>query len=333
MTTKVVTVAPDTPTPQIAQLLLEHGISAVPVVDSAGTAIGMVSEGDLIGRSDADRETRRDWWLSLVAEGESLNPDFLATVRRPELTARDVMSAPVIRITETTEAAEIAQLLATYRIKRVPVVRDGRVIGIVSRADLLRAFEAERAGQPSSDHVSRARQLLADALSSIDRHFLERRHTADAKATPVSSPPKAGDFSAADFRVLVSDFEHQKAKRRDEANRAAAEQRRLRVKEYIDHHVALDRWNAIIHQAREAAEHGETEIMVIRFPSDLCTDRGRAINSALPEWPKTLRGEAAELYLRWQRELKPRGFHLAARVLDFSEGKPGDAGLFLGWGG
>ena len=97
MTKEVVAVSPDTPTPQIAQQLLEHKISAVPVIDSAGMVIGMVSEGDLIGRSDADREERRDWWLSLIAEGEALHPDYLATLRRPELTAHDVMSAPVVQ--------------------------------------------------------------------------------------------------------------------------------------------------------------------------------------------------------------------------------------------
>ncbi|HTT81575.1 MAG TPA: hypothetical protein VMF86_18055, partial [Stellaceae bacterium] len=82
----------------------------------------------------------------------------------------------------------------------------------------------------------------------------------------------------------------------------------------------------------EAAEHGERDFMLLRFPSDLCADGGRAINSALPEWPATLRGEAAELYRRWESGLKPRGFHLVARILDFPDGKPGDIGLFLGWG-
>ncbi len=120
MTKDVVAVSPDTPTPQIAQRLLEHKISAVPVIDSSGMVIGMVSEGDLIGRSDADREERRDWWLSLIAEGEALHPDFLATLRRPELTARDVMSAPVVRITEKTEDTEIAQLLATTASSECP---------------------------------------------------------------------------------------------------------------------------------------------------------------------------------------------------------------------
>src|SRR6202048_4959857 len=71
----------------------------------------------------------------------AVHPEFLATLRNPQLTAREVMSAPVVRITETTEAPEIARLLEEYRIKRVPVVRDDRIVGIVSRADLLRAFQ------------------------------------------------------------------------------------------------------------------------------------------------------------------------------------------------
>jgi hypothetical protein len=85
MTKEPVTVSPDTPTPEIARLLLAHKISAAPVVDDAGTPIGMVSKGDLLGRGDADREARRDWWLMLLAEGEALHPDFLATLRNPQL--------------------------------------------------------------------------------------------------------------------------------------------------------------------------------------------------------------------------------------------------------
>jgi CBS domain-containing protein len=142
MTKDVVTVSPDTNTSQIAQKLLEHKISAVPVINSSGIVIGMVSEGDLVGRSDVDRDKRRDWWLTLLAEGEALSPDFLASFRRPKLTAGDVMSAPVVTVTGETEDTEIARLLAKHRIKRVPVMRDGRLIGIVSRADLLRAFAA-----------------------------------------------------------------------------------------------------------------------------------------------------------------------------------------------
>jgi CBS domain-containing protein len=140
MTDAVVSVRPDTPTSQVARLLLDNGISAVPVVDSDGSLLGMVSEGDLIGRDEAARKARRDWWLELLAEGETLNAEFLASLRAPKRTAREIMSTPVVTVSEETEVGEIARLLAAHRIKRVPVVRDGRIIGIVSRADLLRAL-------------------------------------------------------------------------------------------------------------------------------------------------------------------------------------------------
>jgi CBS domain-containing protein len=103
----------------------------------------MVSEGDLIGRDDSDREARLDWWLTLLAEGETLNPAFLASIHSPERRARDVMTAPVVTIGEETEIDEVARLLTAHRIKPVPVLHDGRIVGIVSRADLVRAL-AER---------------------------------------------------------------------------------------------------------------------------------------------------------------------------------------------
>jgi CBS domain-containing protein len=140
MTTAVSSVGPDTAIGEIAKMLRDRGISAVPVVDESGTPIGMVSEGDLIGRDEADREARRDWWLTLLAEGEPLNTDFLAWLRPPQQRARDVMTAPVVTVGEETELREVARLLTAYRIKRVPVLRDGRIVGIVSRADLVRAF-------------------------------------------------------------------------------------------------------------------------------------------------------------------------------------------------
>jgi CBS domain-containing protein len=140
MTREVVSVASDTPRRKIAVLLLEKRISAVPVVDSSGAPIGMVSEGDLTGRNEAEREARQDWWLTMLAEGEAVNPEFLASLNYP--TARDMMSAPVISVHEETSLEEIAGILTEHRIKRVPVVRDGRIVGIVSRADLVRALVA-----------------------------------------------------------------------------------------------------------------------------------------------------------------------------------------------
>jgi CBS domain-containing protein len=332
MTKDVVTVSPDTPVAEIAQRLLAHGISAVPVVDASGMAIGMVSEGDLIGRSEADRQGRRDWWLALLAEGEALHPDFLASLRNSERTAREVMSAPVVRVTETTGIEEIARLLSAHRIKRVPVVRDGKIVGIVSRADLLRAVTATPPAPPSAEHVSRARSLLAEALAALDRHFLPGRPRHAGEAAALSSAAAESGLSVDDFRGLIADHERRQAELETEKTREQAAALGERVKSLIDRHIREDGWNALIQKAREAAEQGAKELLLLRFPSELCTDAGRAINAPLPDWPKTLRGEAAEVYLRWERDLKPRGFHLAARVLDFPRGMPGDIGLFLMWG-
>ena len=104
------------------------------------------------------------------------------------------------------------------------------------------------------------------------------------------------------------------------------------VEQQVDDHVSEEGWRAILHQARRAAEQGEKEFMLLRFPSELCGDGGRAVNLPDPGWPATLRGDAAETYLRWQRDLRLRGFPLAARVLEFPGGVPGDIGLFLTWG-
>jgi CBS domain-containing protein len=330
MTRDVVAARPETPTREVAQLLVDNGISAVPVVDDRGAPIGMVSEGDLLGRHELSREARRDWWLAMLAEGETLDPDFLENLRGSERLARDVMAGPVVTVSEDTEVGEIARLLQTYRIKRVPVTREGRVVGIVSRADLLRAL----AGQSSPTPPHKA-GLLTGALAGLDARFGLHRpldlQTAPAHPEPSGEPPDPG-FRATDFRKLVEDFEHKQDQKREEAQRVAVEQRRQRLGQLIDQHISDQDWRDILHRARRAAENGENEILLLRFPSHLCGDGGRAINMTEPEWPTTLRGEAAELYLRFERDLKPRGFHLTAQVLDFPGGVPGDIGLFLIWG-
>jgi CBS domain-containing protein len=143
MTRKVVSVSPETPVQSIAKAMLDHAISAVPVVDASGAVIGMVSEGDLIKRSEREHRERRSWWLDMLAEGHELAPDYLAYIRSHPRRAEQVMSSPAIAITEETEVPAIAELLDKHRIKRVPVVRDGRLVGIVSRANLLSALSAE----------------------------------------------------------------------------------------------------------------------------------------------------------------------------------------------
>jgi CBS domain-containing protein len=327
MTAAVASVAPDAPRSKIAALLLEKGISAVPVVDRGGVPIGIVSEGDLIGRNDADRAARRDWWLHLLAQGETLNPDFLASLRTPERNARDLMSAPVVTVDAATDVAEVARLLTAHRIKRVPVMQDGHLVGIVSRADLLRALAAEPPGSAASEHARPGHGLF----DWVDRQF---HHNPTATARPASAvaPPGEIGFDAGNFRGLVADFAQREAQDQNAARQAAIEQRRQETKELIDRHISDGDWRSLLQQARQAAEHGQKEFQLLRFPAALCSDRGRAVNAPEPDWPATLRGEAAELYLRWERDLKPRGFPLAARVLNFPDGMPGDIGLFISWG-
>jgi CBS domain-containing protein len=133
-------VAPETPRRKVAKLLLERGISAAPVVDANGSVIGMVSENDLLGREIERRLPRREWWLEMLAEGEDLAPEFLQYLEATDGPVRDVMVSPVVTVSESTAVEEIADTLQRHHIKRVPVLRDGRMVGIVTRADLVRAL-------------------------------------------------------------------------------------------------------------------------------------------------------------------------------------------------
>ena len=144
MTTNVVTVGPDTTVQEVAKILSEKNISGVPVVDTENRLVGIVSEGDLLHRVETGTERRvqrrrRSWWLDTVGSDEELARDYVKSHGR---TARDVMTREVITATDTTELADIANLLETKRIKRVPVIRDGKLVGIVSRANLVRALAA-----------------------------------------------------------------------------------------------------------------------------------------------------------------------------------------------
>jgi CBS domain-containing protein len=328
MTEDVVVVAPDTPATEVARRLLDHSISAAPVVDETGAPVGMVSEGDLIGRDETARDARRDWWLAALAEGSFADADVVKSASIHDITAADVMATPVITVVEDTDAAEIARLLSSYRIKRVPVLRKGKIVGIVSRADLLRAVSAT----PAPEAATKPRNLIAEAFENIEKRFQEGRHSASEETGRYAERRGEEKLSAADFRSLMVDFEREESHRHEEEREAAKEQRQEKVKDLIDHHIPDEKWRALVHRARQAAMHGEKRFMILRFPAQLCSDNGRAINITEPDWPSTLRGEAAELYLRWEHDLRPQGFHISAEILDFPGGMPGDIGLFLSWG-
>lgn len=163
MTTRVVTVQADTSVREIASLLLKHRISAVPVVDAEQRVIGIVSEGDLMRRADNEAEARHSWWLAAFA---SPGEKAAVYVKTHGLRASDVMTRSLITVTEDTPLPEIARLLEKHHIKRVPVLRNDRLVGIVSRADLLHGLVAQKAEsiEPGSGDDRSIREKLLQAL-------------------------------------------------------------------------------------------------------------------------------------------------------------------------
>jgi CBS domain-containing protein len=238
MTTSVVTVSPEASMREIAQLLLQHGISAVPVVDGKRAVIGMVSEGDLLRFNAEDRDARRDWWLAILAQGETLSPEFLSTLRTPKRTAREIMSAPVVTISEHTDLKEIGKLLATHRIKRVPVLRDGRIVGIVSRADLVRALAMLEPGSGAP---------RPEGIFALGTHFAKNKAHAEGNREKQHGPApvKEKAFSAADFRSLVEAAESKKTAEQEAQRKAAEGKREHQIQEAIDHHVTDEHWLAL----------------------------------------------------------------------------------------
>jgi CBS domain-containing protein len=136
MVSPVVTVKPSTTIREVAKLFLERQISAVPVVDQQGKLVGIVSEGDLMHRAEIGTEQHRSWWLLMLMEGQALAADYIkAHARKVE----DVMTRNVVTAAPDTPLNEVARLLEKHAIKRVPIVRDGQLVGIVSRANLVQA--------------------------------------------------------------------------------------------------------------------------------------------------------------------------------------------------
>jgi len=163
MTADVITVKENASVGDVAKLLAERGISAVPVVDGDNRIIGMVSEGDLLHRTETGTERRRSWWLELIASTNELAVDY---IRSHGGSVKDVMTRDVISVSDTTPVAYIAILLEKNRIKRVPVVRDGRLVGIVSRANLVRAL-AMTVDEAPSDAESDDRAIRDTLLAEL----------------------------------------------------------------------------------------------------------------------------------------------------------------------
>jgi CBS domain-containing protein len=164
MTAPVITVRPDTPVHEIAELLLERRISGVPVVAS-GEVVGMVNEGDLLRRHEIGTNSdtlERSWWARVI-ERDQVAADYVKSHARK---AKDIMSRQVHSVTEDAPARQIASIFEARHIRRVPVMRDKELVRIVTRADLIRALalatrdlEAPRAQSDEAIRVELLREL------------------------------------------------------------------------------------------------------------------------------------------------------------------------------
>jgi CBS domain-containing protein len=168
MTTDVISVDPDTTIRALATLLAERGISGTPVVDASGKLVGIVSEGDLlhraeIGTAHRHRERRRSWWLDHFA-AESARE----YIKSHGGAVKDVMTRDVVTVTEDTDLGDVAALLEARRVKRVPVMRDGKVVGIISRANLVRALGATKGAAPREGEGD-DRTIRAGLLAELGR--------------------------------------------------------------------------------------------------------------------------------------------------------------------
>ena len=141
MVSPVISVKPSCTVKEVAKTLLERRISAVPVVDDSGKLAGIVSEGDLMHRAEIGTQRRHSWWLRVLTGDDALAAEYTKAHAR---TVADVMTRDVITASPDTPLHEIAALLERHSIKRVPIVGDGQLLGIVSRANLLQALASSR---------------------------------------------------------------------------------------------------------------------------------------------------------------------------------------------
>ena len=137
MTRDVIAVRPQTSVRDVAALMVEKRFSGVPVLTDEGKIVGIISESDLLHRAEVGTERRRKWWFRAFGDSNQLAQDF---AKAHGLKAHDVMSRYVISVREDAELRDVADILDNRRIKRVPVVEGNRLVGIITRGDLVRAL-------------------------------------------------------------------------------------------------------------------------------------------------------------------------------------------------
>jgi CBS domain-containing protein len=184
MVRDVVTISPDADVKEAIKLLAEHDISALPVVDADGSVVGIISEGDLIRREEIGTEKRRPWWMEALTPASTLAEEFAKSHGRR---VAEVMSTHVVSAGEETPLGEIATLLEKHRIKRVPIMRDGKLVGIVSRSNLIQAVASQHPETDGNAEKDREIRLAVVAAGdpAVDRLWLAQRHRHRRHGSPV----------------------------------------------------------------------------------------------------------------------------------------------------
>jgi hypothetical protein len=133
------------------------------------------------------------------------------------------------------------------------------------------------------------------------------------------------------LRQITDQKQMEEARKVLDKMRGAEEERQQLHDAFMTRDIHPDVFERVSRVVKGAAERGEREILALRFPSEYCTDGGRAINNFEPDWSETLTGFAKRAYEFWQKELQPQGYKLRAQIVDFPGGMPGDVGIFLKW--
>lgn len=147
MTRQVVTVTPDTPVAAVAKLMTEHRISGLPVVAKDGRILGVVSVSDLVHRVETGTQRKRKWWAALFTDSQSLAREFVKTHGQ---TVADIMSRKVVCVAADADLRHVADVLDRNNVKRVPVLHQGKLAGILSRTDLVRAVASAQVGSTAA---------------------------------------------------------------------------------------------------------------------------------------------------------------------------------------
>jgi CBS-domain-containing membrane protein len=162
MVRDVITVGPEADVRDAIKLLVDNDVSALPVVDAQGMVVGIISEADLVRREEIGTEKHRPWWLEAVTPAATLAEDFAKSHGKR---VDEVMSTAIVSASEETSLSDIATLLEHHRIKRVPILRDGKLVGIVSRSNLIQAIASSDA--PATANGDSDRRIRADLLTQL----------------------------------------------------------------------------------------------------------------------------------------------------------------------